>query len=49
VLRLLMASIAMVLLINAAALCVVIEFVYRQLIASPMASLLTRLGRLERH
>ncbi len=45
-LRLLMAAIAVVLLVYAAALLVVIEFVYRHLIASPIAWLLTRLGRL---
>jgi small-conductance mechanosensitive channel len=45
-LRLLMAAIAMVLLIYAAGFLVVIEFVYRHLIAAPIAWLLTRLGRL---
>ena len=45
-LRLLMAGIALVLLVYAAAFLVVIEFVYRHLIAAPIAWLLTRLGRL---
>jgi hypothetical protein len=45
-LRLLMAGVAVVMLIYAAALLVVIEFVYRHLIAAPIAWLLTRLGRL---
>jgi hypothetical protein len=45
-LRLLMAAIAVVLLVYAAALLVVIEFVYRHLMAAPIAWLLTRLGRL---
>jgi hypothetical protein len=45
-LRLLMAGVALLLLIYAAALLVVIEFVYRGLIAAPIAWLLTRLGSL---
>ena len=45
-LRLLMAGVALLLLIYAAALLVVIEFVYRDLIAAPIAWLLTRLGSL---
>jgi hypothetical protein len=43
-LRLLMAAIAVVLLVYVAALLVVIEFVYRHLIAAPIAWLLIRLG-----
>jgi hypothetical protein len=45
-LRLLMAAIAVLLLVYGAALLVVIEFVYRHLIAAPIAWLLTRLSRL---
>jgi hypothetical protein len=41
-----MAGVALLLLIYAAALLVVIEFVYRGLIAAPIAWLLTRLGSL---
>jgi hypothetical protein len=48
-LRLLMAAIAVVLLVYVAALCVAIEFLYRHLLAVPVASLLTHLGWLERH
>ena len=44
--RLLMAGIAMLLLVYGLALLVVIEFVYRDLIAAPIAWLLTRLGSL---
>ena len=43
---LLMAGVALLLLIYAAALLVVIEFVYRDLIAAPILWLLTRLGSL---
>jgi hypothetical protein len=39
-----MAAVALLLLIYAAALLVVIEFVYRDLIAAPISWLLTRLG-----
>jgi hypothetical protein len=45
-LRLLMAGVAVVMLVYAAALLVVIEFVYRHLIAAPIMWLLTRLDRL---
>jgi hypothetical protein len=45
-LRLLMAGVAVVMLVYAAALLVVIEFVYCHLIAAPTVWLLTRLGRL---
>ena len=45
-LRLLMAAIALVLLVHGFALLVVIEFVYRHLIAAPAAWLLSRLGGL---
>ena len=45
-LRLLMAAIAVLLIVYAAALLVVIEFVYRLLIAAPIAWLLSRIGRL---
>jgi len=45
-LRVLMAAIAVLLIVYAAALFVVIEFVYRLLIAAPIAWLLTRIGRL---
>jgi hypothetical protein len=48
-LQLLMAAIGMVLFVYVAALCVAVEFLYRHLIAAPVASLLTHLGRLERH
>jgi hypothetical protein len=43
VLWLMMASIAMVLLVYAAAFCVVIEFAYRHLVAAPMGWLMVRL------
>ena len=43
-LRLLMAGIAMLLLVYVLALLVVIEFVYRHLVAAPIAWLLTRLA-----
>ena len=43
VLRLMMASIAMVLLIYVAACCVIIEFAYRHLVAAPMEWLMVRL------
>jgi hypothetical protein len=45
-LRLLMASMAMLSLVYATALLVVFEFVYRHLIAAPIAWLLSRIGRL---
>jgi uncharacterized membrane protein YqjE len=45
-LRLLMAAIAVLLLVYGAAILVVIEFVYRHLIAAPIACLLTCLGRI---
>ena len=45
-LRLLMAGISMLLLIYGLAFLVVIEFVYRHLIAAPAAWLLTRLAGL---
>jgi hypothetical protein len=48
VLRLFMAGIGAVLLVYAASLCVGVEFVYRHLIAGPMARLLTLLGRPKR-
>jgi hypothetical protein len=41
-----MAGIAMLLLVYGLALLVVIEFVYRHLIAAPISSLLTRLAGL---
>jgi hypothetical protein len=44
--RLLMAAIAVVLIVYVAALLVVFEFVYRHLIAVPIAWLLARLGGL---
>ena len=44
--RLLMAAIALVLLVHGFALLVVIEFIYRHLIAAPAAWLLSRLGGL---
>ena len=44
--RLLMAAIALVLLVYGFALLVVIEFVYRHLIAAPTAWLLSRLAGL---
>jgi uncharacterized membrane protein YqjE len=44
--RLLMAAIAVLLLVYGAAILVVIEFVYRHLIAAPIACLLTCLGRI---
>jgi hypothetical protein len=46
--RLLMAAIGMVLFVYVAALCVAVEFLYRHLIAAPVASLLAYLGRLGR-
>ena len=48
-LRLLMAGIAMLLLVYGLALLVIIEFVYRHLIAAPIAWLLTRLAGLGPH
>ena len=48
-LQLLMAAIGMVLFVYVAALCVAVAFLYRHLIAAPVGSLLTHLGRLGRH
>ena len=48
-LQLLMAAIGIVLFVYVAALCVAVEFLYRHLIAAPVTSLLTHLGRLGRH
>jgi hypothetical protein len=45
-LRLLLAAFALVLLVYGCALLVVIEFIYRHLIAAPTAWLLTRLAGL---
>jgi len=47
--QLLMAAIGMVLFVYVATLCVAVEFLYRHMIAAPVASLLTHLGRLECH
>jgi hypothetical protein len=43
VLRLMMASIAMVLLVYVAAYCVIVEFAYRHLVAAPLEWLMARL------
>jgi hypothetical protein len=44
--RLLMAAVSLVLLVYGLALLVIIEFIYRHLIAAPAAWLLSRLGGL---
>ena len=44
-LQLLMAAIGMVLFVYVAALCVAVEFLYRHLIAAPVASLLNSPGQ----
>ena len=49
VLHVVMASFAMVLLIHVAACCVIIEFAYRHLVATPIEWLKARQHKLLRH
>jgi hypothetical protein len=48
-LQLLMAAVGILLFVYVAALCVVVEFLYRHLIEAPVASLLAHLGWPKRH